>query len=106
MTNVAFKAFPCFDFEEGDSFLIAYVKIMCRANEHRQAKGLAIIAILLYPMGLFVLTSLLLFASRKAMLRTWILAMILAITTILPVPSVLTLTLVIVYQAPALCTLE
>ena len=68
VTNVAFEAFPCFDFEEGESFLIADVEIVCYTHEHRRVRALAVLAIFLYPIGLFVLNSLLLLASRKAII--------------------------------------
>ena len=67
-TNVAFDAFSCYDFQDGASYLVADVTIRCGSDEHWQAKRVAILGILLYPIGLIVLNGSLLVASREAIL--------------------------------------
>lgn len=69
ITNVAFDAFSCFIFEDGRGWLIADVNIQCYTPEHRRATGLAVWAILLYPVGLFLLNAALLYSGRHAIRR-------------------------------------
>ena len=66
VTNVAFEAFSCFEFENGDSFLKADVSVKCDTSEHYHAMNVALIVICVYPIGLFVLNGVLLAMSRKA----------------------------------------
>jgi len=68
VTNVAFEAFSCFQFEDGAGYLMADVSIECYTSEHRAAQAIACVAILLYPVGLFLLNGALLFRVRKAVL--------------------------------------
>ena len=63
VTNVAFEAFMCYDFGGADC-LRADVAIRCQTPEHDRAIALAVVAIILYPVGLFVLTSALLYKAR------------------------------------------
>ena len=66
LTRKAFQAFACYDFEDGNSYLRADVSIVCGTDEHTQAKSMAMLAILLYPIGQFVAFAILLFLSRDA----------------------------------------
>ncbi len=66
VTNVAFEAFSCFEFEGASSWLIADVSIECGTDEHFQAQGLAWVAIALYPIGLLLLNATLLRHARRA----------------------------------------
>ena len=66
VTNVAFEAFSCFEFEGDSSWLIADVSIECGTDEHLQAKSLAWVAIALYPIGLILLSAMLLLRERHA----------------------------------------
>ena len=68
VTNVAFEAFSCFEFEDGDGYLKADVSIRCGSAEHHEAKTLATFAVIIYPVGLFVLNGMLLYGSRQAIL--------------------------------------
>jgi len=65
VTNVAFDAFSCYTFSDSE-WLKADVAIQCSTPEHDGVKRLAWLAILLYPIGLFVLYGALLFAARHA----------------------------------------
>ena len=67
VTNVAFQAFPCYDFEEG-SWLRADVAIQCGSPYHSQVKLVAWLAVAVYPMGLWVAALLLLRRARLAIL--------------------------------------
>ena len=66
VTNVAFEAFSCFWFENGDGFLATDVSIVCGTDEHHESKLIATFAILIYPVGLLILNGSLLAASRNA----------------------------------------
>ena len=66
VTNVAFEAFSCFEFEDGRSWLRTDVAIECETPPHTEAMRLAALAITVYPVGLFVLNAVLLFSARKA----------------------------------------
>ena len=66
VTNVAFEAFSCFEFEGDSSWLIADVSIQCGTAEHVQAQSLAWVAIALYPIGLLLLNTTLLRHARRA----------------------------------------
>jgi hypothetical protein len=70
ITNVAFEAFSCFEFEDGTGWLIADVLIQCDtagfpSPEHLEAKAIATLAICIYPVGVWVLHAMLLFFARK-----------------------------------------
>jgi len=67
VTNVAFSAFSCYEFETGDSWLVADVSIQCNSPYHRRfVVGWAIAAMALYPIGLLVVCTVLLLCARKA----------------------------------------
>ena len=66
MTNVAFEAFSCYEFEGASSWLVADVNIECDTEEHRSALTLAWVAIVMYPIGLIVLNGALLYTARHA----------------------------------------
>ena len=65
VTTVAFDAFPCFEFEDGSRFLKKDVSIECDTAEHEVAKWLACVAIVIYPVGIFVLFASLLGYVRR-----------------------------------------
>ena len=60
------QAFSCFQFQDGRSWLIADVAIECSTREHVDAMVIAVVAILLYPVGRFGLNAALLFRARAA----------------------------------------
>ena len=66
VTTAAFEGFPCYEFESGRGWLIADVSIECRTPDHASAQTLAWTAVLIYPVGLWLLTLLLLTRARKA----------------------------------------
>ena len=66
LTRKAFQAFPCHDFDTGISFLRADVRIVCGSEEHTQAQIVAVLAILLYPIGQFAAFALLLYMANDA----------------------------------------
>ena len=61
----AFEAFSCYKFTES-RWLKADVAIQCYSEAHDQVKGLAWVAIVLYPCGLLALNAALLFKARHA----------------------------------------
>ena len=66
VTNVAFDAFPCFEFDDGTRWLKADVSIECNSHAWTdEVAPLAWTAVLIYPVGLLVLNALLLFAARR-----------------------------------------
>ena len=60
------SAFSCYDFTGTDGWLIADVAIACDSDKHHAVKQLAWTAVMLYPIGLLVLNSTLLFRARRA----------------------------------------
>ena len=69
ISNVAFEAFSCYEFEGGSSYLIADVSIECHSEEYRsQVRPLAWAAIAIYAFGLVALNAVLLFCARTAIL--------------------------------------
>ena len=72
MTKIAFDAFSCYQFEEGDlttsNYLKADVAIECYTEDHQSAKRLAWLAICLFPIGLLLVNGGLLFGARRAIL--------------------------------------
>ena len=68
VTNVACEAFSCFRFLDGSAFLIADVSIQCDTKEHANAKALAVVAIIIYPVGLFLVNATFLYSARRAIL--------------------------------------
>ena len=70
VTQEAFKAFPCYTFDAGEptetSWLRADVSIECYTDDHTSAKALALLAIVLYPLGLLLLFARLLYLARGA----------------------------------------
>jgi hypothetical protein len=53
VTNIAFSVFACYEFENGDEWLIADVSVQCGQSEHQKAISLATAAVVLYPAGLW-----------------------------------------------------
>jgi len=68
VTNVAFDAFSCYEFEDGSQFLVADVAIVCSTPAHERVKAIAVAAIMLYPVGIFLLNGFLLIASRPSII--------------------------------------
>ena len=66
VTNIAFEAFSCYEFEGGRSWLIADVAIECGTAEHVAARALAWTAVMLYPIGLILLNAGMLYSARHA----------------------------------------
>ena len=65
MTNVAFDAFSCYTFDAG-KWLQADVSIKCGSANHHSVIIVAVVAIVLYPVGLLIINASLLFAARRA----------------------------------------
>ena len=66
VTSMAFQAFACYSFDDGTSWLQADFSVDCDSDDHQSTKNLAVVAIILYPVGVLVLNSLLLFRARAA----------------------------------------
>ncbi|KAL3921489.1 MAG: hypothetical protein SGPRY_004887 [Prymnesium sp.] len=71
ITRVAFDGFSCYIFKENESTASAWLKtdvnIKCHTSpEHSSAQALAIVAIILYPVGLMLLTGTFLYRARAA----------------------------------------
>ena len=65
VSSAAFQAFACDEFDNGKSFLRADFAVECDTPEHDSLQGLAIIGILLYPVGISLLYSVLFLKARK-----------------------------------------
>jgi len=70
VTNVAFSAWPCYTFDNGDQWLIADVGIVCGSDDHLVAINWAVAAVVIYPLGLLFGCALLLLAARGAIQRS------------------------------------
>jgi hypothetical protein len=68
VTQIAFEGFPCYRLVDGTGYLMADVGIQCGTTSHNQAKFLAWVAVIIYPIGLMVFNAVLLFRARKAIL--------------------------------------
>jgi len=68
VSSAAFQAFACDDFDNGKSFLRADFAVECDTPEHDSLQGLAIIGILLYPVGISLLYSVLFLKAKRAIL--------------------------------------
>jgi hypothetical protein len=67
VTNVAFSAFSCYEFETGDSWLISDVSIRCNSHYHTNVVAAwALAAVAIYPLGLVLVCAMLLVLSQKA----------------------------------------
>ena len=66
VTRIAFQAFSWHHFSDGTSWLRVDVNIQQGSPEAASAASLALVAILLYPVGTFILFGSLLFLSRHA----------------------------------------
>jgi hypothetical protein len=75
VSNAAFEAFSCYEFDGASrAFLVADVSVQCSSPwaghttqpRHQRIVALAVAMIMVYPVGLIVLTGALLFANRKA----------------------------------------
>jgi hypothetical protein len=65
VTHTAFQAFPCYTFDEG-AWLVSDVSIMCYSTSHTRIRLLALVTILLYPVGILVFSLVLLTMSARA----------------------------------------
>ena len=54
VTTAAFEGFSCYEFDSGRGWLIADVNIECRTPEHDFATTLAWTAVIIYPVGMWV----------------------------------------------------
>ena len=68
VSQIAFQAFSYHEFDDGSSWLRADASIEFGSAEHDRAVGVAILAILLYPIGLLVLFASLLARARGAII--------------------------------------
>ena len=67
VSSAAFRAFSCESFDGGQSFLRADYSLECDTTEHTVAKGLALLGILTYPVGISLLYILLMLRARRAL---------------------------------------
>ena len=67
VSSAAFRAFSCESFDGGQSFLRADYSLECDTTEHTFAKGLALLGILTYPVGISLLYILLMLRARRAL---------------------------------------
>ena len=63
MTTAAFEGFPCYEFEGGRGWLIADVSIECGTPTHQT--WLSWLAVVIYPIGLWAITFVLLVFSAR-----------------------------------------
>ena len=74
VTQEAFKAFSCYEFDEGSpsatGWLRADVSIECGSDEHAAAEGIALLAILMYPVCLTGTFAVLLIYARDAIISS------------------------------------
>ena len=68
MLPQAFEAWSCYKFVDSE-WLQQDVSIECGTDAHWRVKVVAIIAIILYPAGLLILSAALLFFARHAILK-------------------------------------
>ena len=66
VTRVAFEAFSWYNFADDQSWLRVDVSIKYGTEDHTQAMLLAVVAILVYPVGLLLSLAVLLFRARHA----------------------------------------
>ena len=64
----AFEAFPCYELGEGGSWLIVDMEVQCYTPQHTRTRLLALVAIILYPIGQLALYATLLVSAHKAIL--------------------------------------
>ena len=65
VTREAFEAFPCHEFNDGRGYLRADVAVECDTDDHDEAVGVAVVAIICYPVGLLLLFGTLLAYARR-----------------------------------------
>ena len=66
VSRIAFSAFSFYEFKDGSSFLRADVDIKLGSAEHTRAMNVAILGIVLYPVGMPVFFGVLLWCAREA----------------------------------------
>lgn len=65
MTNVAFDGFPCYTFDNGGGWLKADVSIDCNASDYTTVTLIAWVAVILYPIGIWVFCFVLLWRASS-----------------------------------------
>ena len=68
VSSVAFQAFSCEEFDGGKAFLRADFAVECQTPEHSNARVLALVAILFYPIGVTLLYAGLFRKAKRAIL--------------------------------------
>ena len=66
VSSAAFRAFSCEEFDNGTWYLRADYSIECHTRRHAAAKDLALVGILLYPVGISLVYTVLLIRARRA----------------------------------------
>ena len=69
VSSAAFEAFSCHEFDGETGWLIADVAVQCGSLEHDAVRQIAIIAIIVYPVGLWLLNASLLVFAHEAIKR-------------------------------------
>jgi hypothetical protein len=69
ITNISFEAFSCYHFDDGTKWLITDVSIECGTAQHERVKAFAWAAVVIYPVGCFLLNSYLLLTARGDILQ-------------------------------------
>ena len=69
VTKNAFQAFSCHKFEDGTEWLRVDVSVECNTAEHDKIKWLARVAIVVYPVGLWLLNLFLLRCAGPAIMN-------------------------------------
>ena len=68
VSSAAFRVFSCEKFDTGVSYLRADYSLECDTSEHMRAKTLAVLGILIYPVGISLMYILLMLRARRALL--------------------------------------
>ena len=68
VSSAAFRVFSCEKFDTGVSYLRADYSLECDTSEHTRAKTLAVLGILIYPVGISLMYILLMLRARRALL--------------------------------------
>jgi len=68
VSSTAFQAFACEEFDNDRAFLRTDFAVECHTPEHARVRSLAIIGLLLYPVGVSLLYILLFRKARRAIL--------------------------------------
>ena len=68
VSSTAFQAFACEPFDNGEAFLRADFAVRCYTPAHNTARGLAMLGLLLYPIGVSLLYIILFRKANRAIL--------------------------------------